>query len=234
MAKGQDDRVGSKQPLPQRLLARRILVGTVIIGLLSLGYHVFDLVFPNTFVGDMYGLEVMVRLYRIVVASVPILVGVGLLTVSRKKQIEPVGAFGKALILISCLAYVVMGVSTAYSRWQWRIRDSYPRRSVEELLSLARDKKDQFAIDALLIKKDRAAVPGLSEILLDDHEEGWLRACAAHALGEIGGRQAREALEEVLARDPEKHIKNAVEYALETRMAAPKPVPDSNKILRED
>ncbi|HUT28954.1 MAG TPA: HEAT repeat domain-containing protein [Sedimentisphaerales bacterium] len=223
--------MGSKQPLPQKLLARRILLGTVIIGLLSLGYHVFDLAFPNTFVGDMYGLEVMARLFHIIVASIAILLGVGLLTVSRKKQIEPLGAFGKALILISCLAYVVMGVSTAYSRWQWRIRDSYPRRSVEELLSLAREKKDQFAIDALLIKKDRAAVPGLSELLLDEHQEGWLRGCAAHALGEIGGQQAREALEEVLARHPEEHLKMAVEYALQTRMGIAKPVPDSNKIV---
>ena len=53
-------------------------------------------------------------------------------------------------------------------------------------------------------------------------ETTGLRASAAHALGSIGGKQAREALEKVLASGLDEYLMTAVEYALYTRMGLPK------------
>lgn len=224
MIKDKNDSVALKRSMPKKGLGQWIFIVLVIIGLLSLAYYFFDLVFPNHFVGDMYGLEVMCRLFFIILASIPIIIGIILLGTSQKKDKKAYGFVGTALIMFSCIVYLALGITTAYSRWRSKVRDSYPRRSVEDLLYLAREKKDQFAIDALLIKKDADAVPGLCAILLDENEQGRLRVCAAHALGEIGGDRARGALQEVLSRNPPEFLKIAAEYALKTRMGIPAPV----------
>ena len=95
-------------------------------------------------------------------------------------------------------------------------------RSTAELIRIAQDEEDSAAIDELLVRRDPTAVAGLSGILLDEGQSVALRSCAAHALGEIGGEEARAALERVRASHPHQALKTAVDYSLDIRMAQPK------------
>jgi epoxyqueuosine reductase len=61
---------------------------------------------------------------------------------------------------------------------------------------------------------DRSAVPALCEALR--HEEALVRGHAAWALGQLGGVQARHALEEALAGEEETEVQLEIRCALET------------------
>jgi epoxyqueuosine reductase len=61
---------------------------------------------------------------------------------------------------------------------------------------------------------DRAAVPALIEALR--HEEPLVRGHAAWALGQLGGEQARHALEEARANEADAEVQQEIRCALET------------------
>src|SRR5579875_2822297 len=61
---------------------------------------------------------------------------------------------------------------------------------------------------------DRSAVPALIEAL--HHEEPLVRGHAAWALGQLGGTQARQALEEALQDEADKEVQQEIRCALET------------------
>jgi epoxyqueuosine reductase len=67
---------------------------------------------------------------------------------------------------------------------------------------------------ALGNSKDLAAVPALCEAL--HHEEALVRGHAAWALGQLGGKQAREALEEASGQESEIDVRQEICCALQT------------------
>jgi len=172
------------------------------LGLLALLYAIYDLRYPSHFVGDMYGLEVIARVVLLCAAAAPMLLGVALLSWAWRKEIRRYRILGTAFIVISSPVLIANAVGIAQSRQLDRIREGYPEKSVEELLAIARDQKDQHAIDTLAVKADPASVPGLALILLNENERGNLRYCAAQALARIGSEDARTALRK--ARDSSK------------------------------
>jgi divalent metal cation (Fe/Co/Zn/Cd) transporter len=58
----------------------------VMTGLLSILYYIYDLIYPNHFVADMYGLEVMFRVSIVVIISLPLFIGLLLTVIGRKKK----------------------------------------------------------------------------------------------------------------------------------------------------
>ena len=202
----------------EKIWFRKVVIGFLFTGVISISFYLYDIIFPNHFVGDMYGLEVIYRLFLIVIPAIMFFVGLFLVLRSLIKS-RSIGLVSSILVIVSSILLLSLSGHTLYSRIQWRIRETYPSRSVAELLRIAREEKDQFAMDALLIKKDPSAVPGLSQILLDENEVMPLRVGAAHALGEIGGEDAKNVLEKVKARNPPEMLRIAVEYSLETRIA---------------
>lgn len=190
----------------------------LVTGLLSIALYVYDLMFPNHFVGDMYGLEVMIRFFYLAVVVVPMIIGSTMLRISNQKKRQGLRIIWNILVILPALILFIMALEVVWSRHIWEIRQRYPSRSTQELLQLAAGKKDQFAIEALQLKRDPASVPGLCQILLNESELSNLRICAAHALGEIGGEAAKAALEDVLSRSPNEYLQTACEYALYTRM----------------
>ena len=168
-------------------------------GILACIYFLYDLRFPNRFVGDMYGLEVICRLTLLCAAAAPMVLGAVLLSVGWRRNSARLHRLGAGIMIASSLLLMFLSVDVALSRRQNEIRKGYPQKSTEELLAIARDQKDQHALDALMAKADPAAVPGLALILLDKSQPGNLRFVAAQALARIGGKDARAALEK--ARD---------------------------------
>lgn len=217
-----------KSPLPISVI---IVFGFLAMAIVSIGYCLWDLQFPNHFVNEFYGMEVIARLPWLVIPTVLLIVGSILFVSALAKDKKEARRAGAVLVIVASIVLLPMALNVSRSRKQWEIREDYPNRTVEELLHIARHddaKEAQFAIDALQTKKDPAAVPGLCEILLNETERGHLRSSAADALGEIGGEQAREALEKVQASNPNRYLMNAVKYALYTRMGLPK-VPENSK-----
>jgi hypothetical protein len=168
------------------------------LGIFATLYVVYDLTFPNRFVGDMYGLEVMFRVVLLFAAAAPMAIGVLLLSVGWRKKLRRPVILGAVVILASSSALVWMAVDAGLSRRQNEIVKSYHEKSVAELLAIARDQKDQHALDALMVRADPAAVSGLTLIVLDTNQPGNLRYVAAQALSRIGGEDARAALEKAL------------------------------------
>jgi hypothetical protein len=157
-------------------------------------YYVYDLRYPNRFVGDMYGLEVMFRLVPLCFFAGAMLLGGVILSVGRWKSRRRLRIVATAIIFVSSTILTAMAFDVVQDRRLNEVRKHYPEKSVEELLAIARVRKDQHAIDAIMIKADPAAVPGLALILLNENEPGNLRYAAAQALARIGGDDALKAL----------------------------------------
>jgi len=188
------------------------------IGLASLVYCLYDLRWPGHFVGDMYGLEVMVRLVPLAACGGFMLLGALAVKLGRSRQSIAASLVGGLLVVSSATALVFMALGVAASRQQDTVRRTYPLLSTTELLRIARERKDQFAIDELLVRKDPSSTPGLRDILLDESEQMNLRICAAHALGEIGGDETKAALETARQDARGVDLRTAIDYALQTRL----------------
>jgi len=185
------------------------------LGVLALLYAVYDLRYPSHFVGDMYGLEVIFRLVMLVGAVAPMLFGALLLTWGSRKEIRNFRILGAVVIVVSSSVLIANAVTIAQSRQLDRIREGYPAKSVEELLAIARDQKDQHAIDTLAVKADPASVPGLALILLNENERGNLRYCAAQALARIGSEDARAALGRARDSSKDEYFKGLISQIIE-------------------
>ena len=200
--------------LASRLVDPRTVAIAVLVGFLSAAYIIYDIACPNHFVGDMYGLEVLFRLPLVAIPTV-LLLGVAIVLSLFLNRLSTGGRLSGSLVALA-LAFIllVLALYTARSRSVWAAREAYPNRSVEELLRLAREKNDQFAIDALGIKRDPAAVPGLLELLLDETKIPSLRIVSAHALGLFRDESATTALKEAKTRVRDPLVLQHISFAL--------------------
>jgi hypothetical protein len=190
------------------------------VGVVSLACCVYDLARPGHFVGDMYGLEVLVRLTWVVLLACILLVGVLMARFGESRRSRFAGLLGRLLSAGATVALVLAAMDVVESRRQDALHRTYPSRSTAELLRLAREKQDQFAVDELLVRKDPSSTQGLRDILLDEAQPTALRVCTAHALGEIGTQEARAVLDTARMTAPAGMLRTAIDYALETRMGA--------------
>jgi len=186
----------------------------LVLGLFSAGFTLYDLWRPNHFVGDMYGMEVVARLVYWFPFVLVLVVAAAAMWLGYRKSGRITLAAVVLLTSAACVLFT-MAIHTAYMRQVWAQRKTYPDKTVTELLRLARENKDQFAIEALGRKRNPAAVPGLRQIVLDSDEQGALRVCAARALCQIGTSEAREVLNEAAASNPPSYLRDAIKYALE-------------------
>lgn len=193
-----------------------IALTCVLINLLTAGYVLHDLGNPNHDVGDMYGLEVVVRSIPLLLAVGALLLGITLLIMGLRKDGRKLMIMGHLFVLLSTCGMGYMAKGVAESRREWKERSEYYLKSTEELLHLARVDEDQFAIDALRRPGDAQAITGLCAILADENLAGRLRVVAANNLGTLGGKEARTALMETLKSQPPDYLKTAVEHALDS------------------
>jgi hypothetical protein len=191
------------------------------LGIFASLYVVYDLRYPNRFVGDMYGMEVMFRLFLLFAAAGPMLLGAVFVSIGGRKKTGWSPILGTTIIVVSSLVLIAMAADVALSRRQNEIRKSYPEKSVEELLAIARNQKDQHAVDALMARADPVAVPGLALILLDTNQPGNLRYVAAQALARIGGEEARAALEKARDSADDPHFKGYLEFMIQEGKSKP-------------
>jgi ABC-type antimicrobial peptide transport system permease subunit len=187
----------------------------LIIGLSSIAYFLYDLKYPDHFVGDMYGLEVMVRAFILLAASLPMIIGLGLRVIGRKRNSNHLITAGFAMVILSSSILLYMAIGVSGSRNKDEMRKTYAHKSIDELLKIAREQKDEYAIYAIMEKKDPAAVLPLCEILLDEKADVKLRMESAHALGEIDGEGARKALAKALGQSKNQYLTRSINYALE-------------------
>lgn len=204
-------------------LVHRLAWGLLVIGGLSTGLCLFDLIAPGHFVGDMYGVEVMFRLLMLAMAVGALCMGGILLRLGKRKQSEVMCWVALIVLVLPTLVLMGMAGLVLVDRRNDAVRRLYPSADTAELLRVAREEKDRAAIDTLLVRRDPAAVRGLCEILLDAHEDLGLRCGAAHALGELGGPEARAALEQARGGCADESLRIAIDYALERRIAETQP-----------
>ena len=104
---------------------------------------------------------------------------------------------------------------TFYEFIKDEIRKTYTHKSTDELIKIAVKEKDQYAIYPIIEKKDRAAVPALCEILLDENQNVNLRIISASALGQIGGDRARNARDKAITQSKNSYLTDTIQYAKE-------------------
>ena len=80
------------------------------LGILASLYYIYDLMYPNHFVGDMYGLEMIVRLSWLCGAAGPMFLGGVLLFLDWRKKLHRWRVLGTALVIVSSVILVVMTV----------------------------------------------------------------------------------------------------------------------------
>jgi len=200
------------KPVPKGLFYAA--VAALAVGALAAAYQVYDMACPNTFVGDMYGLIVVVRLVPLVACGIVLTAGGVLAVVGWTLRRRGLCIAGTVVAIAATLPILGLAGHAAWERHQNAVRATYPDRSVEDLLRLATEEHDQFAVGALGMKGDPGAVPGLRAMLLDPAAPTNLRICAAQALANLGGPAAREAIETARGRVTDPDVQRAVGYAL--------------------
>jgi hypothetical protein len=190
-------------------------------GIMAAVYCLYDLKYPSHFVGDMYGIEVLARLSWVCGTATPMFIGTVLLFLDRQRIARRRRWLGMAFVIVPSVILLAMAVYVVQSRHLDEIRKSYPEKSIDELLSIAKERKDQHAIYPLITRADPAAVPGLAEILLDANEPGNLRSCAAEALGRIGNEEARKALVKARDSSSDQYFKEHVVRILDNARSRP-------------
>ena len=118
----------------------------VLIGLLSALYCFFDLRYPNHFVGDMYGLEVMFRVSILVMVFSSLFIGLLMIMIGRKKKSNKLTKSGLFLAGICSVVLILLSINVYSSRHKDDIRKTYPQKSTDELIRIAIDKNDPYAI----------------------------------------------------------------------------------------
>jgi MFS family permease len=186
-----------------------------VAALAATAYAVYDLKCPSHFVGDMYGIEVLWRLSFLGMAVGGLLSGWLLVAIGRRRKTTAWSLSGTVIVIVASLVLAFIGLDIARSRHKDAIRKEYPQKTAHELLSIAREDKDQYALYAIMMKKDSAAVAALSEILLDEKEPTRLRYVAAHGLGAIGGETARAALTKARGLSGDASLQQMIDHALE-------------------
>lgn len=188
----------------------------ILIGLLSGAYYIYDLKCPNHFVGDMYGLEVMARALILFAGFVPLFIGLLMLAIGWKRKNRKLTNGGLILSDICSVFLILLSVNVFLSRFQDNIRKTYPQKSTDELVRIALDNNDQYAIYEIIARKDSSAIPALSNILLDKNQNARLRIESAHALGQIGGYDARASLEKALGlSDVNSYLTETIKYSID-------------------
>lgn len=189
----------------------------VALAMLAGLYTLYDLLFPNHFTGDMYGLEATVRAVPLIVAALVFAVGSALCIRAVLRSQRP-SMMALSFLMVAAIVLVTLAADTARSRHQWATRTSYSAKSIAELLDIARQRDGQFAVYALG-SKGKQAVSGLRDLLLDETASRTVRQVAAQALGNIayaGTPEAVTALEEARTRIGHADVRRAIEYALES------------------
>jgi hypothetical protein len=190
-------------------------------GFLAALFFIYDLKYPNRFVGDMYGMEVLFRLAILCSAAGLMLLGGVLLIAAWSRRDRRLQILGTVIVIASSLMLNALAVAVVHSRHLNEKRKSYPKKSVDELLAIVREEKDQHAVDALMIRADPAAVPGLALILLNENERRNLRYCAAQALARIGGDNARTALDKARNSSGDAYFKEFLDRMIEEAKSKP-------------
>ena len=212
---------------PQKTRPRVLMAASVIalvLGVVSLVYCVYDLLYPIHFVGDMYGMELAAGLACCGMLLISLVFGGVALWLGWRRGGRAARIAGSVLVLVVSALLVASAAARACGRWADVQRRQYPKRSVQELLRIAADKGDVHAVDALGIRGDPAAVPGLRRILMDERAPFPVRYAAVHALGMIGGPEALKALEDALAGPVPVELKQTVTFEL-TRLKQPEGPP---------
>ena len=202
-----------------RIFSKNMTIPSIVlllIGLLSALYYVFDLRYPNHFVGDMYGLEVMFRVSILVMVFSSLFIGLFMIMIGRKKKNSKLTKSGLFLADICSVVLILLSINVYSSRHKDDIRKTYPQKSTDELIRIALDNKDPYAIYEIIARKDTSAVPELSNILLDENQNASLRIESAHALGQIGGYNARTSLQKALTiSDGNSYLIDTIKYSIE-------------------
>jgi hypothetical protein len=187
-----------------------------VAGLPAAFYYAFDIRYPNHFVGDMYGMEVMWRGSVFIMTCLPLCVGLLLAIIGWKKEKRTLTNAGLVLADVCSLALLLLTLNVYHSRAVDDIRKTYPQKSTVELLRIAEEKKDQFAIYEIIARKDASAIPALSSLLLDGQQDARIRLEAAHALGQLGGHEALITLEKAAAMaGGNRYLRETIRYSLE-------------------
>jgi len=123
---------------------------------------------------------------------------------------------GAILILISSICLVIISIDVGRSRHLDHVRSTYPGMTVTELMRLVRNKKDQFAVDAIGEKGSQEAVEALKQILCNEDENTVLRICAADRLSQYENPALKTFLESIRHKTRnvflKRHLKDLLEY----------------------
>lgn len=185
---------------------------SLIVGVASLAYSLYDLARPAHFVGDMYGLEVIVRLIWLLPFVVGLVVTTAVVACRRRRGAGWVA--GVATVLLAG-GLLVQALGVAKTRRQDAVRSTYPGLSTAELLRVARGQGDAYAVYELAGRQDPNAALALQQILVDESVDPSLRICAAQALANGRATDARALLEDAQTQVRDGQVRQAVVDALQ-------------------
>ena len=92
-------------------------VGAMVVGGLGAAFQIYDMAFPSAFVGDMYGLIVLMRLIPLGGCLLALLVGGFLSVLGWTRRRRGLCIAGAVVAIGAAVLIVAMGVWTAWERY---------------------------------------------------------------------------------------------------------------------
>jgi phage pi2 protein 07 len=173
-----------------------VILNFAVFAMAALGmwYDFHDLRFPGHFIGDMYGFEVMGRLFYLVPILIFALLGFSLFIGGLRNERKGRFWTGSVFLWLSCICLIPLVKDVYDDRQEDALHKTYPQKSVEELTRLVRMDKDQYALDELMIKRTPESIKVVKQVLVDENEKTVLRICAAGWLFQFDDEEIKALL----------------------------------------
>ena len=115
-SRGETD--SSRRPKPMPRVLYRVAVAAIAVAAVGVGYLLYDMASPNTFVGDMYGMIVLMRLAVLAPCVMMLLVGGVLAVVGWFRRRRGLCIAGAVVIFVATVPILGMAGQAAWERHQ--------------------------------------------------------------------------------------------------------------------
>jgi multisubunit Na+/H+ antiporter MnhF subunit len=180
---------------PRRPLYGLLAFLFLLIGLASIAYTVYDLLYSNRIADSAMGIDIVTNILFISMGLLGLFGGLVFLFKSYSLKDQGLHYTGSVVVIIFALFMVAVALKAYSTRIHYERSKVLAGKSAAELLVIA--EKDAHAIDTIRDRRNPADLPALLAFVMNDKVDVHLRANALKTMAVIGGKDAMAELEKI-------------------------------------
>jgi hypothetical protein len=191
----------------------------VLIGLASIAYTIYDLLYSNRIADSAMGMDIVTNILFISMGVCGIFGGLVFFVKSHSLKDQGLYSTGSIVIIIFAAFMLAVALKAYSTRIHYERSKVLAGKPAEELLVLA--EKDAHAIDTIRDRRNPADIPALNAFVMNEKVDVHLRAKALKTLAVIGGKDALDILEKIAKSNVPAELKDIAVNLTETPTATP-------------